>query len=105
MSDQARAEAEAYAEEAMGLFDEILMRRESALQWIAAHHLAGRAAGRAEGDEDNRDLCRRAVRHPVGWKVAEPRWVAVKRIFAIGSTRAAELCRACDVDPNELRAK
>lgn len=46
------------------------------------------------------ELLRRAVAN-ARLPVACWRWVAVMRLFALGSTAAQELCRRCGVDPDE----
>ena len=50
------------------------------------------------GDSD-KGLVERAVRNAS--LPGQPRWVAVKRTFAVGSTSAHALCRRFGLDPDE----
>ena len=56
-------------------------------------------------DISDNDLLRRAVRGARDWSAPDhhrhPRWVAVSRCFALGSTYATQLCRRFDFDPEE----
>lgn len=53
---------------------------------------------------DPNELVGRAVRnaHPQSRQGTRARWAVVAEIFAIGSTRARDLCRRFDVDPEEV---
>jgi len=52
---------------------------------------------------ESKELLRRAVQtaRPRGLS-RSPRWVAVMQLFLVGSTTAGELCRAFDLDPDEM---
>ena len=51
----------------------------------------------------NESLIDRAVRSARPMKYGRhPRWIGVMGVFACGSTRASELCRAHGIDPEEL---
>lgn len=53
----------------------------------------------AECGGTDAELVERAVRGAKGG----PRWVAVKKAFAVGSTSAHNLCRRFGLDPDEVR--
>lgn len=47
------------------------------------------------------ELLKRVVRHPPGWNTHTARWVLLAEIFAVGSTRAHEICAVAGYDPDE----
>lgn len=49
------------------------------------------------------DLVERAVKWPTGWKRREPRWVAIMRVFNVGSTTATRLCRHFGLEPEKTK--
>lgn len=52
---------------------------------------------------DPYDLLKRAVRNVRPRDAGiHPRWVAVKEVFALGSTYARQLCLTCGVDPDQM---
>lgn len=48
------------------------------------------------------ELVERAVRQAGAIGFEDPRWVHVKRVFAVGSTTATLLCRRFGLDPDEF---
>lgn len=49
------------------------------------------------------DLVGRAVYYPGNWQPGKLRWSAVASAFAVGSTSAIEICRACGADPETVK--
>ncbi len=47
------------------------------------------------------DLVERAIRNVRPSFNGNPRWVAVRDLFAVGSTSATSLCKRFDLDPDE----
>lgn len=47
------------------------------------------------------DLVERAIRNVRPRFNGNPRWVAVRDLFAVGSTSATMLCRRFNLDPDE----
>lgn len=52
-------------------------------------------------DQDLVDLVERAVRNAGRTGPRRQRWVAVRDAFAVGLTRAVDLCRLFGLDPDE----
>lgn len=50
-------------------------------------------------------ILRRAVTHPEGWKLKEPRWVAIQRLFHFGATTSAEICEHFGFNPNQTKPR
>ncbi len=50
------------------------------------------------------ELVRRAARY-AKWKVGTIRWAAIQDVFETGSTTSIEICRACGLDPFEVKSR
>jgi len=48
------------------------------------------------------ELVRRALLN-TRLKIGEPRWAATMRVFGLGSTYAAQLCRRFGLEPDEVK--
>jgi hypothetical protein len=48
-------------------------------------------------------LIERAVRSPLGWKMASMRWAAVADVFKLGSRSAISICEAAGYPAHETK--